>query len=256
MAKKFKSGLILKTIAALTFFVVGANAHFQMLIPSNSVIEDGANNKEILTYKFAHPFENHLMNMDKPNEVGVFVDGKKELISDLSAKKDGEFSYYQATYQIQKPGIYQFYIDPKPYFEPAEDVFIRHITKTIVDAYGVGEGWEKPVGLKAEIAALTRPYGLYAGNIFSGVVLYKGKPSSNTIVEVELYNTTGLKAPSEAYVTQQVMTNKNGEFSFAMPKAGWWGFAALIEDDETIQKDGKNYPIELGAVLWVEVKNY
>ena len=52
------------------------------------------------------------------------------------------------------------------------------------------------------------------------------------------------------------MTNENGEFSFTMPLTGWWGFAALIEDDETIKKDGKDYPIELGGVIWVETKDY
>ena len=41
-----------------------------------------------------------------------------------------------------------------------------------------------------------------------------------------------------------------------MPVSGWWGFAALIDDDETIEKDGKKYPVELGAVIWVEAKDY
>ena len=73
-------------------------------------------------------------------------------------------SYYEAQYNIKEPGIYQFYMDPKPYFEPGENIFIRHITKTIVNAYGYGEGWDEPIGLKTEIIPLTRPYGLYKGN--------------------------------------------------------------------------------------------
>ena len=28
------------------------------------------------------------------------------------------------------------------------------------------------------------------------------------------------------------------------------------EDDETIKKDGKEYPVEIGAVIWVETKDY
>ena len=103
---------------------------------------------------------------------------------------------------------------------------------------------------------LTRPYGLYKGNLFSGVVYYKGKPAKNVTVEVEYYNTKGLKAPSDAHVTQVVNTNERGEFSFAMPLEGWWGFAALIDDDQKIKHEGKEYPVELGAVIWVQTKEY
>ncbi len=36
-----------------------------------------------------------------------------------------------------------------------------------------------------------------------------------------------------------------------MPKAGWWGFAALMEGDKPLRLDGKDKPVELGAVMWV-----
>ena len=37
-----------------------------------------------------------------------------------------------------------------------------------------------------------------------------------------------------------------------MPFKGWWGFAALIEDDVKIKHKGKDYPVELGALIWVK----
>jgi cobalt/nickel transport protein len=40
-------------------------------------------------------------------------------------------------------------------------------------------------------------------------------------------------------------------FSYAMPRAGWWGFAALSTADWTIKKDGVDKPVEIGAVYWV-----
>lgn len=246
----------LKSLLAVASLACVAWGHFGVVIPSNSTIDEPSQAKEKITYKFTHPFEGMMMSLDKPVEAGVFVGGKKELISNLSEKKDGKMSYYEAQYNIKEPGIYQFYMDPKPYFEPAENIFIRHITKTIVNAYGYGEGWDEPIGLKTEIIPLTRPYGLYKGNIFSGKVLYKGKPAKNRIVEVEYLNSKSLKAPGEDYITQEVKTNELGEFSFAMPLAGWWGFSALNEDDETIKKDGKEYPVEIGAVIWVETKDY
>ena len=246
----------LKLLLVLSLLASVASAHFGVVIPSNSTIDDPSQAKEKITYKFTHPFEGMMMNLDKPIEAGVFVNGKKEIISNLVEKKDGKMSYYEAEYNVKDPGIYQFYMDPKPYFEPAENIFIRHITKTVVDAYGYGEGWDEQIGLKTEIIPLTRPYALYKGNIFSGKVLYKGKPAKNTIVEVEYLNLKGLKAPGEDYITQEVKTNEFGEFSFAMPLAGWWGFSALSQDDEKIKKDGKDYPVEIGAVIWVETKGY
>ncbi|PPB69144.1 DUF4198 domain-containing protein [Campylobacter hyointestinalis] len=246
----------LKLLLVLSLLASVASAHFGVVIPSNSTIDDPSQAKEKITYKFTHPFEGMMMNLDKPIEAGVFVNGKKEIISNLVEKKDGKMSYYEAEYNVKNPGIYQFYMDPKPYFEPAENIFIRHITKTVVDAYGYGEGWDEQIGLKTEIIPLTRPYALYKGNIFSGKVLYKGKPAKNSIVEVEYLNLKGLKAPGEDYITQEVKTNEFGEFSFAMPLAGWWGFSALSQDDEKIKKDGKDYPVEIGAVIWVETKGY
>ena len=232
-------------------------AHFGVILPSESVVEDEAKSKLNLKLEFTHPFEQNLMNLEKPNAFEAVVNGeKKSILETLKEQKNGENSSYTAEFDAKEPGMYQFYFDPKPYFEPAEEKFIRHITKTIVDAYGYGEGWDEPVGAKAEIIPLTRPFGLYAGNSFSAKVLYKGKPAADTEVEVEFYNTKNLKAPSEDHITQVVKTNANGEFSFVMPLAGWWGFAALIDDDEEIEKDGKKYPVELGGVIWVETKDY
>ena len=37
-----------------------------------------------------------------------------------------------------------------------------------------------------------------------------------------------------------------------MPKAGWWGFAALNEDEEKIKHNGEEKSVEIGAVFWVK----
>lgn len=83
---------------------------------------------------------------------------------------------WQTTYGIKKPGVYQFAVEPAPYFEPAEDKFIIHYTKTVVAAFGEEEGWDAPLGLKTEIVPLTRPFANYTGNVFRGRVLLDGKP--------------------------------------------------------------------------------
>ena len=251
----------MKNISKLLTLAFAANtafAHFGVVIPSANIVENESQAKQIITYKFTHPFEQMMMNMQRPNEAGVFIDGKKiSILENLKELKEAQNSYWQAQYEIKEPGVYTFYADPKGYFEPSEEKFIRHITKSVVNAYGSGDGWQNPVGLKAEIVPLTRPFGLYAGNLFSAKVLYKGKPAKNIVVEIEFMNDgKKLAAASEDHITQEVMTNELGEFSFVMPRAGWWGFSALIDDDEKMSKDGKDYPVELGAVIWVKADDY
>ncbi|MDY3113326.1 MAG: DUF4198 domain-containing protein [Helicobacter sp.] len=246
--------LLFKSVLALGLASSMAFAHFGVVLPQDSIVESKKDSKQNIKFEFTHPFMQTPMNLEI-EEAGIYVNGKKQTLK-LESKKQNNLSYFSANYSFKEPGIYQIFMIPKPYFEPSEEIYIKHITKTIINAYGYGEGWSEPLGLKAEIIPLTRPYGLYKGNLFSGVVLYKGKPAKNTIVEVEYYNKAGLKAPNEDFITQEVRTNEKGEFSFVMPLAGWWGFSALILDDEKITKDGKSYEVELGGVLWVETKEY
>lgn len=45
---------------------------------------------------------------------------------------------------------------------------------------------------------------------------------------------------------------KSCSLSYTMPRAGWWGFAALIEGDQLIPNpEGQQVPVELGAIIWV-----
>ena len=122
----------------------------------------------------------------------------------------------------------------------------------VVNAFGAEEGWDETVGLPAEIIPLTRPYGIWEGNTFRGLVLINGKPAPNLEVEVEYYNKDGkAHAPKDPFVTQVIKTDKNGIFTYTIPWAGWWGFSAL-GDGGTLKKDGKSYPVELDAVIWIK----
>ena len=151
-----------------------------------------------------------------------------------------------------------FYMKPKPYWEPAEDCFIIHYTKTVVTAFGDDEGWDKEIGLKTEIVPLSKPFGLYAGNVFQGIVKLDGKAVPFAEVEVEYYNEDGkAKAPTDYMITQTVKADKNGVFTYAVPKAGWWGFAALNEADYQLKlKSGEKKSVELGAVIWIKFHDW
>jgi len=248
-------------IAGAAFFagLTPAYAHFQMIIPSTDMVTDPAKRQITLDVKFSHPFEGRGMNMVAPAQFGVHTGGKNvDLLKSLQADKwkdrvGDEHDGFKATYAVAKPGDYIFYIEPKPYWEPAEETFIVHYTKVIVDAMGMEEGWDDEVGLKTEIIPLTRPYGLYTGNVFQGIVKVNGKAAPYSEVEVEYYNEDGkLTAPADPMITQVVKSDGNGVFTYAMPRAGWWGFAALHEDTKKIKHEGKEYPIEIGALLWIK----
>ncbi len=224
------------------------NAHFLVLIPNNDIIQDKKDSKINLESMFIHPFEQTGMNMEKP--LGIFLEKKENSLVLEKTKKFGHKAW-ETSYLIKRPGVYKFFVEPEAYFEPSEEKFISHVPKTIISAFGREDGWDEALGLKYEIIPLTKPFGLYSGNIFQGKVLHNGKAASNVEVEVELYNTFALKAASHNHITQVVKTDDNGVFSFVMNHKGWWGFAALIEEG-TKEYNGKKYPIENGALLWIK----
>lgn len=242
------------SLAALAFITLAqpVYAHFGMVIPDEPIINQ-EHRQSTVNLSFSHPFEGVGMNLPQPKEVMVSRDGKSESLQDqLKSASIMGHQGWQFTYKFKRPGVYTFTMEPQPYWEPAEDLSIIHYTKTIVPAYGADSGWDQPVGLPAEIVPLTRPFGNYAGNSFTGKVLINGEPSANAEVEVEYYNSDGKAvAPSDYHITQVVKTDANGVFSFTCPRAGWWGFAALSEADYTLKNpEGKDKPVEIGAVFW------
>ncbi|WP_308621577.1 DUF4198 domain-containing protein [uncultured Desulfovibrio sp.] len=234
--------------------IPAARAHFGMLIPSTPTVTEKAAADLTLDIAFAHPLERKGMTMEKPRVFSVFRDGKAEdLLGALTAAKFLDNAAWQARYRIRRPGVYQFVVEPEPYFEPAENCYIIHYTKTVVAAFGEEEGWAEPLGLKTEIVPLTRPFGNYAGNVFAGRVLLDGKPVPGAEVEVECWNRDGRHvAPNDYFVTQVVRADENGVFVYGVPWAGWWGFAALNSGERRPGPKGAPVDVELGAVLWME----
>ena len=245
--------LIIMSIV-ITFSAGSAMAHYGMLIPSDSMVMQNDNRTVNLTLSFSHPFEGEGMELIKPAVCGVMANGKKvNLLKKLQKTRVMGHTAWETSYTIKRPGVYMFYMEPKPYWEPAENCYIIHYTKTVVTAFGDDEGWDQEIGLKTEIVPLSKPYGLYAGNVFQGIVKLDGKPVPFCEVEVEYFNEDRkAKAPTDYMVTQTIKTDVNGVFTYAAPKAGWWGFAALNTSDKKIK--GKD--VEIGAVLWVKFHDW
>jgi cobalt/nickel transport protein len=234
-----------------------AAAHFAMIIPSQDVVGKDDNKEIALTLQFTHPFEGSpQMQMDKPEKFGVVDnDHVLDLLPGLKEKKIDGKSTWETTFRVRRPADYIFFLVPRPYWEPAEDKFIVHVTKVIVDALGAEEGWDKPIakeaGLPVEIVPLTRPYSLYAGNVFTGQVFRDGKPVPNVEVEVEWWGKGMIKAPTDTHVTQVVKADSKGIFTYAMARPGWWGFSALMEGSAPLKQAGQDKKVEVGAVIWV-----
>jgi len=239
----------------MVFLTAGtAGAHFGMVIPSdNMVMQADARTIEV-TLSFSHPMEMIGMDLAKPKVFSVRANGEmQDLLPQLQAAKVMDRQAWKTAYRIKRPGVYMFVMEPQPYWEPAEDCYIIHYTKTVVTAFGIDEGWDEAVGLPTEIVPLSKPYGLYAGNLFQGIVKLDGKAVPYAEVEVEFYNQDKkATAPTDYMVTQTLKADQNGVFSYAAPQAGWWGFAALNTADYTLKADGEDKDVELGAVIWVK----
>lgn len=237
----------------LSFGLCGsAFAHFGVLIPSQSMVMNKKEAALQLDIAFAHPFSRLGMPMQMPNEVFVVADGKKTALALATAEYMGQPAF-KAEYRIERPGVCQFGVLPRPYYEKAEDCFIIHYVKTIVGAFGYDDGWDEPLGLPVEIVPLSRPFGNYSGNTFTGLALKNGKPLPDADVEIEFLNKDrDYEAPNSYFVTQNIKTDVNGQFTFGIPWPGWWGFAVLTESDEKLDHEGAPRDVELGGVIWLE----
>jgi cobalt/nickel transport protein len=241
------------SILFVVFSLQSASAHFGMVIPSDTMIMQEDARTVTVALSFSHPMEMVGMNLAAPESFTVWANGKTSELKDrLKPLTVMGHPGWSVSYPVKRPGVYMFVMTPQPYWEPAEDSFIVHITKTVVTAFGDDEGWDTELGLKTEIVPLSKPYGLYAGNVFQGIVKMDGRTIPYAEVEVEFYNEDKTaQAPTDYMVTQTIKADGNGVFTYAPPTPGWWGFAALNDAGTTMKQDGVDKGIELGAVIWV-----
>ena len=234
-----------------------ALAHFQELIPSTDIVTEATGSRVELDLVFTHPMERGpVMDMGEPRRFGVVGPaGTQDITSALKPAQANDRRTYKADYQVRAPGDYVFFVEPAPYWESAEGLMIVHYAKVVVDAFGAGEGWDAEVGLPVEITPLTRPYGLWTGNLFRGIVKQKGTPVPFAEVEVEWRNDGSVSPPSDPFVTQVIKADASGVFAYAMPRAGWWGFAALLEGEPIPGPEGKPVAVEAGALIWVQTRD-
>lgn len=256
---------VLLSACALFAAALPAAAHFQMLYTPEMILDKGG---EIsLKLVFTHPFEaGHTMDMETPQE--FFVVNKEKRTDLLKTLKpitwtslENKGRAFETSFRLRGMGDYVFCLVPAPYFEKSEDTYLQQITKMIVNNGSFPTEWDADMGLKAEIVPLDKPYALWAGGMFRGVVKSAGKPVPFAEIEVEYMNHRpdlkknaferkgAISAPHDAFVTLTIKADANGTFAFAMPKEGWWGFAALGVGPDT---EFKGKELSQDAVIWVQ----
>ena len=261
--------------ALLTLLASGAaQAHFQLLYtPEAALKEAGA---IPLALVFSHPFESGFtMNMGKPEAFYVVSqrgDAEKkttDLMQYLEAIQWAGQDSKGAAYVAKPPrsvtrslGDYTYVLKPAPYYEKSEDKYIQQITKTMVNIGGLPGGWDEPLGLQVEIVPLDKPYANWVGGVFRAVVMAGGKPVPHAEIEIEYLNHEPqidahkfadegrVTAPQDAFTTLSIRADSRGEVIIGLPKAGWWGIAALDLGGEKSKFQGKH--LSLDAVLWLK----
>ena len=244
---------ILLALAAFGLLTAPAFGHFQELVPDADVLPEGGTVS--LDLVFTHPMEGGpAMEMVRPERFGVLMDGETTDLLDAleGAPVDGRQAW-RASHTLAEPGAAVFFVAPEPYWEPSEGKFIIHYTKVVVDSWASGDGWDAMVGLPVEIEPLVQPTGLWTGNLFRGIVRENGAPVPFAEIEVEYRNDGSVGIPNEAFITQVIKADQDGVFAYALPRAGWWAFAALTEAAGTMTApDGTEAPVETGGLIWVK----
>lgn len=255
-----------KVIGLLASAVLSTNAlaHFQMVYTKESALKNAKNID--LNIVFTHPFSGaYTMSMAGVEELYVLNRKKKKdlknslkevVYKDISSEGKG----YELKYKARRMGDHMFVMIPTPYFDETTGGYIQQITKSMINIAGIPTDWDSELGLKAEIVPLTKPYAIWAGSNFTGIVKSNGKVVPYAKVDVKYLNRTIdtkthtlgkpiIKAPQDAFVNMTIKANKDGEFTFTIPKEGYWGFRAVGVGSD---KEYKGKKLEQDGVILVQ----
>lgn len=252
---------LLTAAVSFALSVGAAQAHF--LLPYATETQIARPGNVPLALVFWHPFENgHVMDMERPEAFYMVHNGEKTDLSDRlvptsfqGATNTG--AAFRASFPVKRSGDYVIVTEPAPYFEESEDIYIQQLTKVVFNRNELPTDWQTPVGLATEIIPLNKPYNVVAGSTFTGQLLSEGHPAAGVEIEIEYVaakpdmdsfsasEPTSSPLPGGSLVA---ISDANGYFTFGVPKAGWWGFAALGAGPET-EHEGKK--LSQDAVLWI-----
>mgnify|MGYP000173892214 CR=1 FL=1 len=251
----------LATAAAALAIPVTAQAHFLLEYTTETMID--APGDVPVKLIFWHPFENgHVMDLEMPQEFFMIHNGEKTDLKDTLQPVrftggENEGAAFLGSVPVKRSGDYVLVTVPVPYYEESEEIYIQQITKAFLNRNELPTDWDQPVGLPTEILPLNKPYNIIAGSTFTGQVVANGAPVAGAEIEIEYMAAEPdmeSAASSEPSVSPMpggsvvAISDANGYFSFGVPKAGYWGFAALGSGPVT-EHEGKE--LSQDAVIWI-----
>nr|WP_205859837.1 DUF4198 domain-containing protein [Cochlodiniinecator piscidefendens] len=252
--------ILLAGAAALTL-PTASLAHFQLAYTEESQI---AQSGEVpMSLVFWHPFEaGHVMDMTQPLDFyaihrGERIDLNGTLTETTFTSDSNTGVAFDASVPVRRSGDYVVVVEPAPYYEESEDIYIQQITKTYLNRNELPTDWSEPQGLVTEILPLNKPYNIAVGSTFTGQVLAEGQPVAGAEIEIEFMAATPnmeTHAANEATASPLpggaivAISDSDGYFTFGIPRAGLWGFAALGSGPQT-EFEGKE--LSQDAVIWI-----
>lgn len=193
-------------------------------------------------------FDEHTLPRD-----GVMQPERADVLGDVEEAQYLDKKAWGANVALDKPGLYQFIIETRPWWNEAAQRYDQHYVKSVLPVYGVETGWEYPAGLPVEIVPLSRPFGLSNPCLFSGKVLDHGKARAGALVRAQRINLESCVVPSRWHEDTTVRTDDRGEFALILNRPGWWCCTAIVEGTPLKGHDGDPRPLQIGSSIWVYV---
>lgn len=188
-----------------------------------------------------------------PRKDNVLQPERRDLLGDVEEISYLETQAWAANVALDKPGLYQFIIETRPWWDKVAQRYEQHYVKSFLPVYDVEDGWYEAAGLPVEILPLARPFGLTAPCAFSGRVVEHGQPRAGVVVRAGRINTDDQKVPTHWHEELVVRTDERGQFTLVLPRAGWWCCMAEMAGTPLKGPDGDTRPLRIGSGVWFYV---
>ena len=192
---------------------------------------------------------------DSATPEGGPVPERRDLLGDVEEIRYLDQKAWGANVALDKPGLYQFIMEGRPWWDEERQTFLRHQAKVTLPVHGVERGWNEAAGQSFEIVPLVRPFGLQAPALFSGRVLLDGKPLADAPVRMVRINADGASSRGPWHEDVAAISNAAGEFAFVLAQPGWWCCEALTAGAPLKGPDGELKPVERAALFWLFVED-
>ncbi|MDP8244340.1 MAG: DUF4198 domain-containing protein [Candidatus Hinthialibacter antarcticus] len=249
---------ILISIILMGAVSVSGWAHFPILLHDTPWAR--ANQTVNFFYVYGHPYEREWVDTEAVSRIlaitptNAKVDITKTLEIESVEIRGEKIKRLVWQFKPTEPGDYLIAIDSEPYVSRNNAAYQDFVKITLHTERQ--DGWRQRTGQPLEIVPLTRPYGLEAGSVFTGRVMMSDKPIADAEIEVEHYLTEepDLDAlPPDPFITRVVVTDPNGVFHITLPESGWWVVACAVDGIGRHVLDGKSYPLNGLAAMYIYV---